>query len=124
MHDFLEQLGIHKDNSGAFAGGWISEPGGDWLDSVNPATGEVIARVKQADEADYERIVSSAQEAFTAWRTLAMISPVAGFSETSSGPVVSTKGPVAAPGLTAWMPSSARMVAGLVMGCSCVRRAI
>ncbi len=29
----------------------------------------MIARVKQADEADYERIVSSAQEAFTAWRT-------------------------------------------------------
>ena len=70
MYDFLEQLGIHKDNSGAFAGGWIDAPGGDWLDSVNPATGEVIARVKQAGESDYERIVSSAQEAFTTWRTM------------------------------------------------------
>ena len=70
MHDFLDQLGIRSDNSGAFAGGWIDEPGGDWLESRSPATGELIARVKQADEADYERIVGSAHEGFTAWRTV------------------------------------------------------
>ena len=35
------------------------------LESVNPATGEVIARVTHATAADYEQVVGDAQRSFT-----------------------------------------------------------
>ena len=38
------------------------------VDSINPATGEVIARVRAAGADDYERVMKSAAAAFAAWR--------------------------------------------------------
>ena len=38
------------------------------VDSINPATGEVIARIRAAGAADYERIMATAAAAFAAWR--------------------------------------------------------
>jgi betaine-aldehyde dehydrogenase len=40
------------------------------FDSINPATGEVMARVGQASVADVDRAVESAQKGFEAWSTL------------------------------------------------------
>ena len=70
MEDFLNELGIKKVNSGAYAGGWIDKPGGKELVSINPATGKEIARVIQADEKDYEKVFDSAAAAFKAWQMI------------------------------------------------------
>jgi aldehyde dehydrogenase (NAD+) len=65
----LERLGIREMNSGVFAGEWL-EAGGKELASQNPATGEVIARVKTASKENYDEVVSRAQESFNTWRTM------------------------------------------------------
>ena len=62
----LRELGIEPVNSGAWAGRWIG--GGPLLESRNPATGEVIASVREANGEDYEYVVSAASAAFTKWR--------------------------------------------------------
>ena len=68
--DLLEKLHIEPLNSGACYGDWIAEPGGAELESLNPATGEVLAKVKMAAPADYETVVSEASHAFLEWRML------------------------------------------------------
>jgi aldehyde dehydrogenase (NAD+) len=65
--DFLSELGISDMNSGAYGGAWLDTTG-EVLESVNPATGEVIARVRQASVAEYETCVAAAEEAFLRWR--------------------------------------------------------
>ncbi len=70
MKDFLKTLGIREENSGAYAGGWIDNPSGGMLTSLSPVDGEVIARVKMAGPEDYEKVVSSAREAFEKWRMM------------------------------------------------------
>jgi betaine-aldehyde dehydrogenase len=40
----------------------------DYFDTYNPATGEVLARVQQADAADVDAAVSGALRAFESWR--------------------------------------------------------
>ena len=68
--DVLQRLGINAENSGVYAGGWIERPGGEMIESLNPATGEVLARVRGAADGDYQRAAVSAAEAFGAWRQL------------------------------------------------------
>ena len=70
MQDFLKELGIKEVNSGAYGGGWLDNPGGTELVSYNPATGKPIAKIIQADEEDYEKIVAKAAEAFKTWRMI------------------------------------------------------
>ena len=65
--DFLRELGIEGNNSGAYAGEWL-ECTGKVLESRSPATGELIARVHQASAAEYERCMEAAEEAFRRWR--------------------------------------------------------
>ena len=65
--DFLRELGIKDINSGAYCGEWL-ETSGALLESRNPATGEVIASVKQATAAEYDQVMEAAQEAFIRWR--------------------------------------------------------
>ncbi len=65
--DWLTELGIGEVNSGAYAGEWLPT-GGDLLESRNPATGAVIARVRQASAEDYEACVAAAHAAFLRWR--------------------------------------------------------
>jgi len=65
--DFLRELGIEGNNSGAYAGEWL-ECSGKVLESRNPATGELIARVHQATGEEYEQVVSAAHRAFLGWR--------------------------------------------------------
>jgi aldehyde dehydrogenase (NAD+) len=65
----LAGLGLSAVNPGAFSGdGWHAAADAPLIDSVNPATGQVIARVRAAGASDYERVLASAAEAFTAWR--------------------------------------------------------
>jgi aldehyde dehydrogenase (NAD+) len=69
MHtsEILRSLSIEATNPGACGRGWVTGKGAE-LESVNPTTAEVIARVRQADAATYERVATSAHEAFLTWR--------------------------------------------------------
>jgi len=64
----LGQLNIRSINSGGYAAGWVLEPGGTPLMSINPATGRSIATVVQATCATLELAIGSAAEAFERWR--------------------------------------------------------
>jgi aldehyde dehydrogenase (NAD+) len=68
--DFLKELGIESLNSGACAGPgkWAPVEGRDLLTSYNPNNGEEIAKVAQATEEDYEKIMATATAAFKEWR--------------------------------------------------------
>ena len=72
MNERLQDLGLEELNPAAWAGkdGWL--PGADQkvLDSINPATGEVIARVGSASAEDYEKVIGQAQQAFLEWRSV------------------------------------------------------
>ncbi|MEE9126659.1 MAG: aldehyde dehydrogenase family protein [Planctomycetota bacterium] len=65
--DFLGQLGIDRQNRGAYCGEWMDTKG-ELLDSHNPATGKLIASVREANTADYKRVSQAAHEAFLRWR--------------------------------------------------------
>ena len=67
QQDVLDALGISSVSSGAADGTWI-ETRGPELVSENPANAEPIAKVRQAQAADYERVATKAAEAFTSWR--------------------------------------------------------
>ena len=68
----LASLGLEQDNAGVWTatGGWRKSAGAPVLESVNPATGNVIAKVRCATEADYEQLIRDAQQAFSVWREL------------------------------------------------------
>ncbi len=70
MRQILSSLGLEEENSGAWAGVRELEGRGTVIESRNPATGEVIARVRSASSAEYEEIVLAARTAFHAWRAL------------------------------------------------------
>jgi aldehyde dehydrogenase (NAD+) len=63
----LERLGLSAVHSGAGHSRWLDAQGEE-LVSTNPATGEVLGRVRQATAADYEAVVESAVKAFETWR--------------------------------------------------------
>ena len=68
--NILGQLDIQDINPGACSGpgAWSGTDGRDLISSINPATGEEIARVAQATEADYEEVMAAATESFREWR--------------------------------------------------------
>ena len=66
--DFLKTLGIEDTNPGGFCGEWMGS--GPDLVVETPADGSRIATVKQITEAEYDRIVDRAHEAFLSWRRL------------------------------------------------------
>ena len=68
--DFLNNLGLDKQNSGVSTGTeWL--PGnGSLIESVSPADGSVIAHVRNANREDYETVISLAQDSFQEWRKI------------------------------------------------------
>jgi aldehyde dehydrogenase (NAD+) len=68
MMEVLTRLGIGRDNSGVYAGGWIDRPAGETIESINPATGEVLARVAAAGADDYGRAAESSAKVFRTWQ--------------------------------------------------------
>lgn len=69
--EFLKKLGIKEKNFG-------SSTGTKWNETINqgelkiysPAAGEFIASVYQASEADLEKVLNTAEQAFKYWRTV------------------------------------------------------
>ncbi len=51
-------------------GVWTPPRSGRYFDDINPATGEVMARVPDSDAADVEAAVSAARAAWPAWRSM------------------------------------------------------
>ncbi|MFQ5854442.1 MAG: aldehyde dehydrogenase family protein [Anaerolineae bacterium] len=49
-------------------GEWVPSHTGERLESINPATGEVISTVPRSDEQDVEAAVAAARKAFEKWR--------------------------------------------------------
>ena len=68
FNSVLKRLGIRPESSGVAAGTWVDRPSGSSINSVNPATGEILARVLTAGRPDYERCVEQAGKAFERWR--------------------------------------------------------
>ncbi|NQU67503.1 MAG: aldehyde dehydrogenase family protein [Candidatus Marinimicrobia bacterium] len=70
MNDLLNRLGIKSENFGACIGAewWSSTTDAGVLSSVNPTTGELIAKVYQCSEGDYEETIKRSQEIFKEWQ--------------------------------------------------------
>ena len=69
MKEVLQRLGLKEVNEGCSTGHtWFSN--GETLDSYSPVDGQLIAKVKTANEEDYKKIVVSAKAAFLYWRTV------------------------------------------------------
>jgi aldehyde dehydrogenase (NAD+) len=66
MSDFLKTLGIDKDNLGGFHGEWLGA--GPKLDVITPIDGSKIGAVTQVTEAEYDKIVERAHQAYLNWR--------------------------------------------------------
>ncbi len=64
----LAKLGIGETSSGACGAAWIDNPGGGELVSINPSTGQPLARVAMASASDYEQVAAAAHETFLRWR--------------------------------------------------------
>ena len=64
----LAGLGIEPVNAGAWGSETPGPPAGDELVSLNPATGQAIARVRMAGAGDYDALVAGAAAVFERWR--------------------------------------------------------
>src|ERR1700757_1002231 len=65
----LKALGIKETNLGCSTGANFFASGEE-LESYSPADGKLIATVKTATQADYDKAMKAATEAFTHWRTI------------------------------------------------------
>jgi aldehyde dehydrogenase (NAD+) len=70
INALLARLGLSAVNPGAWSGahGWSTSTEAALLNVKNPATGALIAQVRPATDADYELVLTSAQQAAAAWR--------------------------------------------------------
>jgi len=68
MKDPLVKLGLGELNQGALSGLDSLECRGKTLESVSPVDGKLLAKVRQADPAAYEKVVQKAAAAFLQWR--------------------------------------------------------
>jgi aldehyde dehydrogenase (NAD+) len=68
--EFLRELGINEVNPGACFGfgEWSETRDKGVIESINPANGEVIARVNGASADDYDRVIRTARNVFEDWR--------------------------------------------------------
>ncbi len=68
--ELLKLLGIEEGHAGASSGNdlWFKSSSDKDLPSINPATGEVIATVKQVGLESYEKVIAESQKAFEEWR--------------------------------------------------------
>jgi len=67
--DFLEQLGLEKNNAGTSTG-VKSTNSGKYIKSNSPVDGEFIGSVSKTSAEEYEATVKKAQAAFKVWRTM------------------------------------------------------
>jgi aldehyde dehydrogenase (NAD+) len=69
MNDILERLALSDINPGTWLGSVASEDSAaPLIDSINPATGKVIASVRATTADEYAALIAHARESFAAWR--------------------------------------------------------
>ena len=70
VNALLGRLGLAAVNPGTWSGqhGWSKSAEAPLLNVKNPASGALIAQVRPATDADYESVITSAQQAAAAWR--------------------------------------------------------
>jgi aldehyde dehydrogenase (NAD+) len=69
MEQFLKNLGIKEINEGCSTGNtWFSN--GEVIESFSPVDGKLIAKIKGATKADYQKVISTASDAFVYWRSI------------------------------------------------------
>jgi aldehyde dehydrogenase (NAD+) len=69
MKEILDQLGLDAVNAGTWMGDHsLADESAPLIDSLNPATNEVIASVRQTTADEYEQVMQQARESFVAWR--------------------------------------------------------
>jgi aldehyde dehydrogenase (NAD+) len=69
MNEILKRLGLEQSNPGTWSGSRsMQTESAPLIESVNPTTNEVIASVRATTEAEYDRVVEAAREAFLEWR--------------------------------------------------------
>jgi len=66
----FKALGLSEEQQGGAAGSEWLATSGDILEVRNPTDGGLLARIEQAGDSDFDRIVARAQEAFLAWRAV------------------------------------------------------
>ena len=67
IKDALKALGI-KDNNDGTSTGSNNFASGDTISSYSPVDGSLIGKVRTTSRADYEKVMSTATEAFQEWR--------------------------------------------------------
>jgi aldehyde dehydrogenase (NAD+) len=70
MQKILKQLGIASVNNGTTTGLKQISSKGETLHSYSPVDGKLIGSVYSTKKADYEKVMQTAQAAFTTWRTM------------------------------------------------------
>lgn len=69
MQNTLKALGLNELNEGCSTGkNWFSN--GELIESYSPVDGKLIAKVKSANKADYQKVILAATEAFKEWREI------------------------------------------------------
>ncbi len=67
--EVFARLGLEESNSGVYAGGWLPGTGRE-IESINPATGQVLAKVRRASHEEYEQVIQTSVDTFAEWRML------------------------------------------------------
>jgi len=70
MREVLAALELDELNAGVWSAhdSWTSSSQARILESINPATGDTLAKVRACTPEDYERLVDAARETFAQWR--------------------------------------------------------
>ena len=71
MHDILKRLDLSESNPGTWLGAKsLKDSAAKEIESINPATGEVIARVRSTTAAEYDQVITAARKSFQEWRKI------------------------------------------------------
>lgn len=69
MKNTLKALGVKEINEGCSTGqNWFSN--GEILESFSPVDGNLIAQIKTATKADYQKVIGTAKDAFLIWKSI------------------------------------------------------
>ncbi|HVR74181.1 MAG TPA: aldehyde dehydrogenase family protein [Planctomycetota bacterium] len=66
VHALPEELGLGKSQPGTYCGGWFGE--GPEIESLSPASGEALGRVRATTPAECSRVVEASAAEFRRWR--------------------------------------------------------
>ncbi len=67
--NFIQELGLNADNAGTWTG-LQSHNSNNYLESYSPVDGKLIGKVSVTTVAQYESVITKAQEAFLSWRLM------------------------------------------------------